>query len=392
MIQPVEPPKAFTFSTAGKIIFGPGTHLQLGDTALQFGAKVFLVHGKSMERHQPLIDMLRSKGLHIHEYPVHIEPTINTVASGVTSCHQNECDLVIGIGGGSVLDTGKAVATLVNNPGDITDYLEIIGRGKPLLADPLPYIAVPTTAGTGAEVTANAVIGSPEHRLKVSLRSPRMLPRVALVDPELTITMPPAITVLTGMDALTQVLEPYVSLQNSPLTDQLCIDGLKRAFSALPRACTNGSDIQARSNMALASLYGGLALANAKLGAVHGIAGPFGGMYDAPHGGICAALLPHVMAINIEAMLEREPENSALARYQHIAAMITGNPDADIHEGPKQLLAFCKQFSIPGLAAYGFSMDNVTALLQAAQNASSMKGNPIALTENDLRHILQRAL
>ena len=211
---------------------------------------------------------------------------------------EERCDTVIGFGGGAALDAAKAIAILMTNPGDVTDYLEIIGRGKTLTEPPVPCIAIPTTAGTGSEVTRNSVIASREERVKVSLRSPLMLPKVVVVDPELTYDLPPAITASTGVDALTQLIEPFVCSRANPLTDGLCQEGIERVARSLRRAFESAgrgeapADAAAREDMAVASLFGGLALANAGLGAVHGLAAPLGGMIGAPHGAVCAALLP----------------------------------------------------------------------------------------------------
>ena len=218
------------------------------------------------------------------------------VRQGVELARREQCDLVIAFGGGSAIDAGKAIAALLANGGELTDYLEVIGKGQPLRHPSVPFIAVPTTAGTGSEVTRNAVLASAEHQVKVSMRSPLMLPRLAVVDPELTLELPPAVTASTGLDALTQLIEPYVSIRANPLTDGFCLEGLRRVSRSLRRAYHAGRDITAREDMSLASLLGGLALANAGLGVVHGFAAPVGGMFHAPHGAICAALLPHGMA------------------------------------------------------------------------------------------------
>ena len=238
------------------------------------------------------------------------------------------CDVIIGLGGGSAIDTGKAIAALLTNPGDPLDYLEVIGRGQALHATPLPYIAIPTTAGTGSEVTRNAVLASPEHRVKVSLRSPLMLPRVAIVDPELTYSLPPAITASTGLDALTQLIEPYTCNSPNPLVDAICREGMQRAARSLKRAYQDGNDVAAREDMSIAALFGGLALANAKLGAVHGFAGPLGGLFPAPHGMICARLLPLIVEANVRALQERKPNTSVLQRYAEVAQLLTGRSTA----------------------------------------------------------------
>jgi alcohol dehydrogenase class IV len=290
------------------------------------------------------------------------------------------------------LDAAKAIAALSTNPGDIFDYLEVIGRAQPLANPALPIVAIPTTAGTGSEATRNAVIYSPAHRVKVSLRSPHMLPRVALVDPELTYSLPPVATAATGLDALTQLIEPFVSSRANPLTDGICREGIRRAVRGLRRAYADGKDVDARRDMAFASLSGGLALANAGLGAVHGFAGPFGGMYEAPHGAICAALLPAVCGANIRALRERSPDAPALARYGDLAVLLTGDPAATADEVAPWLAELCTDLRIQSLATYGFTMADAAILIAKAQAASSMKANPLPLTDGELAAILKQAI
>jgi alcohol dehydrogenase class IV len=300
--------------------------------------------------------------------------------------------MLIGLGGGSVLDTGKAIAALVTNPGDVFDYLELIGKGSPLVNVPLLYIAIPTTAGTGSEVTRNAVIESPEQNVKVSLRSPLMLPYIALVDPELTYNLPPGITATSGLDALTQLIEPFVSVKAHPITDAICREGIYNAARTLRRAYENGTDKEAREGMALASLFGGLALANAALGAVHGFAGPLGGMFHAPHGALCARLLPLVMEANITAMELRQPGHPILDRYVEIAQILTGNRDATALGGVRWVSELVKTLKIPQLSEYGMRPEDFPEAIHKTQNANSFKGNPIALNEKELTMILEQAL
>ena len=323
----------FEFATASRIIFGSGSLSEMEDIVADMGQRALVVLGGTALRAAALLDYLSNSGISYVTFYVLGEPTTETARDGTQLARRERCDLVIGFGGGSVIDTGKAIAALLSNGGDPLDYLEVIGWGEPITQPSEPYIAIPTTAGTGAEVTRNAVLGSPEHRVKVSLRSPHMLPRVALVDPDLSHSMPPPITASTGLDALTQVLEPYVSPFATPVTDAFCLDGLHRAARSLLRVYRSGDDARGREDMALVSLYGGLALANAKLGAVHGIAGPLGGMFDAPHGAVCAALLPQVMVVNIRALRERQPDSEALERYVEVAQILTGNPDASADDG-----------------------------------------------------------
>ena len=337
----------FEFSTATRIVFGAGTLSQVPAAAAEMGERILLVTGSSSQRAAPLLQQLTEQGLGIAQFRVAGEPTIGTVKEGVTQARDESCDAVIGLGGGSVLDTGKAIAALLTNGGDPVDYLEVIGSGKPIMKLAAPYIAIPTTAGTGAEVTRNAVLGVPEHRVKVSLRSARMLPRLAVIDPQLTYGLPRDITATTGLDALTQVMEPFVSRQANPLTDSLCREGLRRAARSLLRVCQCGDDVSAREDMAVVSLFGGMALANAKLGAVHGIAGPLGGMYPAPHGATCAALLPHVMAVNVQALRARDPDSPARRRYDELAKLLTGSANATAADGVSWVHELCRELAVP---------------------------------------------
>lgn len=381
----------FEFATATRIIFGSGSLFEAGPVAAGMGQRALVVTGGTSLRAAPLFDILRGKGVSYAILNVIGEPTVDLIRQGTQQALREKCDLVIGLGGGSVLDTGKAIAALLTNGGDPLDYLEVIGQGQALTKAAAPYIAIPTTAGTGAEVTKNAVLASPEHRVKVSLRSPAMLPRLALVDPELTLSMSPPVTASTGLDALTQLLEPYVSPKANPLTDALCLDGLHRAARSLRRAYRQGDDLEAREDMALASLFGGLALANARLGAVHGFAGVFGGMFDSPHGAVCAALLPHVMAINVRALAARDPDGEALQRYDEVAQILTGDPDATAADGVAWVEALCDELQIAALGSYGLAKNDFPELIEKSARSSSMQGNPIKLTGEELAEILERA-
>jgi len=381
----------FEFATAARIIFGPGTLREIGPLAAEMGSRALVVIGKSADRAAPLVEHLDRHGVKTVTFPIYQEPTVDLAEHGVQQVRRCGCDVVIGFGGGSAIDTAKALAALATNPGEPLDYLEVIGRGKALAKAPLPAIAIPTTAGTGAEVTRNAVLASPEHRVKVSLRSPLMLPRLALVDPELTFTLPPDVTAATGLDALTQLIEPFVSVRANPMTDAICRDGLGRVARSLRRAFERGDDAAAREDMALASLFGGLALANAGLGAVHGFAGPFGGMFEAPHGAVCAALLPGAMAVNVRALQAREPQGAALARYAEIARILTGRDDATPADGAAWVADLVAALGVPGLDHYGLTGGDIAPLVEKSAVASSMKGNPIALTEDEMRQIVERA-
>jgi alcohol dehydrogenase class IV len=382
----------FEFATAGRIVFGCGVLKEIGLLARQFGQRALIVTGRDTQRAEPLLKILEQQGILSERFSVLGEPSIDTVEKGTAVAKENMCDLIIGFGGGSALDAGKAISAMTSNPGDLLDYLEVIGRGKLLLQPSAPFIAVPTTAGTGSEVTRNAVLASPEHRVKVSLRSPHMLPRVAVVDPELTVDLPPAITASTGLDALTQVIEPYVSRRANPMTDALCAEGIRRAARSLRLACDNGKDIFAREDMCVASLFGGVALANAGLGAVHGFAGPIGGMFPAPHGAVCAALLPHVVKANLKALRSREPKSALLSRYDEVARLLTGDPGANADDGEAWLSQLVSDLKTPSLRAYGISRDHTSDLVEKATHASSMKANPIVLTREELADVLEAAI
>jgi alcohol dehydrogenase class IV len=383
----------FEFATAARIVFGAGAAAdQAGAHLKSCGRRALVVTGSNPRRAEKLLASLSAGGITSARFPVVGEPDIAAVEKGVALAKQENCDFVIACGGGSVIDTGKAIAAMLTNHGALLDYLEIIGRGQPLKARPAPFIAIPTTAGTGSEVTRNAVLASPEHKLKVSLRSPLMLPRVAVIDPELTYDLPPALTASTGLDALTQLIEPYVCLRASPMTDGFCEKGIRCAARSLREAVFNGQNKSAREDMALASLFGGLALANAGLGAVHGFAGPIGGGFPAPHGAVCAALLPHVMAANIHALRERDPDSFALSRYCRIARLLTGNSHAPADAGVEWAQTLVADLPVPKLGAYGIHEEHVADLVAKAANASSMKANPITLTSDELAQTLRQAL
>lgn len=382
----------FEFATATRILFGPGTEREVVPAAREMGRRALVVTGRSAERGAALATGLEAAGVACSRFAVAGEPTLEVVRQGVELARREQCDLVIGFGGGSAIDAAKAIAALLTNTADLMDYLEVIGKGKSLSVPSAPFIAVPTTAGTGAEVTRNAVLASPEHRVKVSLRSPQMLARLAVVDPELTFDLPPAITAYTGLDALTQVIEPYVSNRTNPLTDGFCGEGIRRVSRSLRRAYHHGHDAGARTDMSLASLLGGLALANAGLGVVHGFAAPLGGMYPAPHGAVCAALLPHAMEANIRALRARGPESESLRRYEEVARLLTGKPGAAAEDGVEWVREICQELSIPPLSSYGIREPDVPLLVEKASQASSMKANPIVLTQEELREVLTRAL
>jgi len=382
----------FDFATAGRILFGAGRIREVAPAAKSMGTRALLVTGAAQERTASLAVDLAAAGIDSSFFPVDREPTVDLVRRGCAVAREAKCDVVIAAGGGSAIDAGKAIAALLANPGDPLDYLEVIGAGKSLAAPSVPFIAVPTTAGTGSEVTRNAVLASPEHGVKASLRSPWMLPRLAVVDPELTFGLPPAVTAATGLDALTQLIEPYVSVRANPMTDMFCVEGMGRAARSLVRAFRDGRDVEARTDMCIASLLGGLSLANAGLGIVHGFAAVIGGAFPAPHGAVCAALLAQGMETNVRALRARAPESEALRRYERIARILTGNLEAAVEDGIEWVRRTCRELEIPPLGAYGIGSEHVPALVEAAARASSTKGNPLPLTADEMRDLVVAAL
>ena len=380
---------SFDFATAGRVVVGAGRSAELGGLIAGLGSRALVCTGSHPERHRPILDRL--------DLPTAIvrvtgEPTVEDARAAVAAGRDHQADLVVGIGGGSVLDVAKAVAMLLGNGGDPLDYLEVVGRGLPITRASVPYAAVPTTAGTGAEVTENAVLASPQHNRKASLRSRYMLPRLALVDPSLAIACPPEVTAASGLDALTQCLEPYVSARATALTDVLAAEGLRRAAFGLRAAYLDGGDLDARTNMAICSLLSGMSLANAKLGAVHGLAGVIGGMVEAAHGAICAALLAATVEVNVRALRTREPENPALSRFDHVASILTGKPDAGVQDGLAWIRETVQLLRVPGLAELGLRLDHLPDIVAGGRASSSMAGNPITLTDVELHAILETSM
>lgn len=380
----------FQFASAAKILFGPGCIEKALALAEDFGQKVMVVTPANQKRARPVLDLLKKGSHRVALLSVAGEPTLEQARSGAEQAKQAGCEWVLGVGGGSALDLAKAIAALAANPGEPLDYLEVIGKGLPLEMDPLPFVAIPTTAGTGSEVTKNAVLKSEEKKVKVSMRHDKMLARIAAVDPTLTHSLPPALTASSGLDGLTQLIEPFLSCRANPLTDALCREALPRVARSLEPAWADGADAAAREDMALASLFGGLALANAGLGAVHGFAGPLGGMFPAPHGMVCARLLPEVLEANWQALQEEAPDSTALARLEELGTLLTGRAGAQ--EGVNWTRDICHRLEIPPLSSWGLEEGHFPEVVKKAQAAGSMKGNPLPLSDTVLRDILKNAL
>lgn len=381
----------FEFATASRIVFGRGRARETGHMIRPLGTRALVVTGRDPGRAAVVIDSLRELDIHVTTCAVTGEPTVASAVNGAEIARNSGTQVVIGLGGGSAMDAAKAIAALATNPEDPFEYLEVIGKGRPLPAAPLPVVAVPTTAGTGAEVTRNAVLGSPKHRVKVSLRHAGMLPRVAVVDPELTVGLSPRLTASTGMDALTQLIEPFLSCRANPLTDGLCREGLALAAGCLRRAYDHGDDLDARSAMSAASLMGGLALANAGLGAVHGFAGPIGGMFPIGHGDICAALLVPVLEANLRALRAREPRSPALGKFWQLAGILSGGASFQPESAIDWARELSRHLGVAGISALGIRPQDHADIIAKARQASSMKANPIVLDETELAGILETA-
>jgi alcohol dehydrogenase class IV len=391
------PAPPFELAAPARIVFGAGTVAGLGALARAQGGHALVVIGRSTARATTAARLLEEAGVRATTFSVAGEPSVETARAGVAAARTAGCDLVVGFGGGSALDAAKAIAALLGNGGDPLDYLEVVGRGQPLVRPSLPFIAVPTTAGTGSEVTKNAVLASSEHGVKASLRSPLMLARVAIVDPDLLEGLPSSVIASSGLDALSQLIEPFLSVRANPFSDGLAREGIRRSPGALGRAYAAtraGGPVAAvdREALALASLFGGLCLANAGLGAVHGFAAPIGGLFAAPHGAVCAALLVPVLRVNLAALRARAPDGTALGRFAELAALLTGRPQAIAEEAIAALTELCRALEVPGLARYGVRSADVPALVAKARVASSMKGNPVALTDDELAAIVVSAL
>lgn len=388
------------FCIPGRIVIGAGSANRLGETAAGFGRKAFLCCGaralSSSGALGRLVDGLAAAGVETTVHHLAGEPDIEAVDRAADRARKAGCDLIVGAGGGSVLDAAKAVAGLLGNGGRAREYMELVGDGKPLARPASPMIALPTTAGTGSEVTRNAVLACPVKKIKASMRSVHLLPRTVLVDAELSSGLPPSITASTGLDALTQLIESCASKRGTMLTTSLALEGIGLVGHSLRRACEDGGDLEARGEMALAALLSGITLAHAGLGAAHGIAGPLGGRIPAPHGVACARLLPPTLEANFHALQEREPSSPALKRLTEACGRLLGTThdtaEETVNAAGEWVREICREMELPGLGTYGLQVDDLVPLAAAAKRASSMKANPVTLTETELVDIIKSAL
>jgi alcohol dehydrogenase class IV len=382
----------FDLAVPADIRFGAGRVSEVPDALGRLGAnRVLVVTGRTTSRADDIRSALSKAGISSLVFGVATEPSIERVRAAVTLVAESACDAVLGFGGGSAIDVAKATAILATSGTDPLDHLEVIGSGRPIERPGLPCIAVPTTAGTGSEVTRNSVLSG--SGVKASLRSPLMLPKVALVDPDLLVGVPKSTIASSGMDALSQLIEPLLSKRANPFCDALARDGIRRSARSLRRAYQEGmEDSGVREDLALASLFGGMCLANSGLGSVHGLAAAAGARLSAPHGAVCAAVLAAAMDINVRALRERAPDHPALQRATEVAVLITGQPDATRENAIVWLEELTAALSIPGLGSYGLNQEEIAAVVAAAQRASSMRANPIELTDDEVTQIVTRSL
>jgi len=382
----------FDLAVPVDIRFGAGRVSEVPEVFARLGAsRVLVVTGRTTSRADTLRSELRETGISSIVFGVATEPSIERVRAAVSLVAESGCDAVLGFGGGSALDVAKAVAVLALSGTDPTDHLEVIGAGHPIERPGLSCVAVPTTAGTGSEVTRNSVLSG--GGVKASLRSPLILPKVALVDPELLVGVPKPTIAASGMDALSQLIEPLLSKRANPFSDALARDGIRRSAQSLRRGYEEGMEESGvREDLALASLFSGMCLANSGLGAVHGRAAAAGARLSAPHGAVCAAVLAAVMDVNLRALRERAREDPALPRMTEVATLLTGLPEATPEDAIAWLQELTTALSIPGLASYGLNQDEIAPMVAAAQKASSMRGNPIELRDEEVTEIITRSL
>lgn len=403
----------FSLRTAGQIVFGRGTARRAAELTLPLGRRVFLVTGgRSLEQGghlARLTDELDRQKVPWTRLSVTMEPDVALIDRAAALCREAGSEVVLAVGGGSVLDAGKAVAALATNPGSVIEYLEDAGRGapRPLLQPPLPVVALPTTCGSGSETTRNSVVRIPELQVKRSLRSDSLLPRVALIDPELAQGAPLPVAAAAGLDALTHLLEGYVSRGAQPTTDALALRGLglaTRALSVLADLADSAAPTSAQASdgdgdprgaafdqMALASLWGGIVLANAGLGAVHGLVAPLGGHYEVAHGDACACLLPATLLANIEALHRRAPAHPALSRYREIIALICPDGLKTPERAAEKLGSLRQKLGVRSLRERGVSPQSLSRIVAQARGGS-MRSNPIELSDAELEAILINTL
>lgn len=376
----------FQFMTSTRIVFGDGALANSLSLINKFGYSALLICGSNTKRIDPVLHYLSLQNMRYQQVSIQGEPYIAMVEELAASARIFRPDMVIAMGGGSVIDVGKALAALIPNQGSVYDYAEVVGRNVPLQAKPLPFIAIPTTAGTGAEVTSNAVLRSAQEKVKVSMRSPEMLPDVAIVDPMLTYGLDKGLSGQGAMDAFCHLMEAYVCGQPNPITDMICEEGLRRLAGAIFPACED-DDRRARSDLSFAAMLGGMAVMNAKLGAAHGLASALGGKLDVPHSVITAELTPYVMQENIEVAKE-SGRSDILNRYRHLASIITGRHSATAEDGVLWVQRTLRRLALPPLSSYGLCETLFEEVADDALRSTAIQGNPLPLNQGRLIRIL----
>ena len=383
---------SFTLSKIPQILFGPGTREELPSIIKKYGNTVLIITGassfKSSDLGKKLLDRLENEKLEIFRVRIIKEPSPSDVDEIVREYYHRNVNVVVAVGGGSALDTGKAVSAMLHSGENVRDYLEGVGT-KVHSGIKLPFIAIPTTSGTGSETTNNAVISEVgEKGFKRSLRHSNFVPDYAIVDPELVLSCPAEITAASGMDAFSQLLESYLSNKACLLTDSLAIEGLKCVKRSLLKACSKGNNLEARSDMAYAAMISGITLSNAGLGVVHGFASSLGGYFDIPHGIACGTLMGIANRINVEVLFENEDDVFTLDKYVtagRIFADATGRDDryyaqtlVDYIEG------LIKTLNLPRLGSFGVKTEHLDKLI----SSTSLKNNPVVLDKEDLKDII----
>lgn len=387
----------FQFYCVPRVVVERGGVRRLGEFCGVLGRQVLLVHNADAAI-PAAIAGLRAGGVTASLFRVRGEPAVEDVDAALAQFRSSGCDCLIGLGGGSAIDLAKAVAAVAANGGAALDYMEVVGRGQKIEREPLPWLAVPTTAGTGAEATRNAVIADKSRQFKASIRSEKMLAKLVLIDAELGQSVRPAVTAASGCDALCQAVESYTSRNANPLTDGMALEAVRLAQWALPRAFANGSDLEAREAMAMAALLSGITLSNAGLGAVHGFAAPLGANFPVPHGVVCAALLPHVINANVRALRRSQGDaaQAALRRYATVCRALApdqgGSDNEVIDAGTAWIKQLTRDLAIPPLRSFGLEPSLVPAMVELAQKASSMRYNPVTLTAQELQEVLREAI
>lgn len=391
----------FSITRVPRIEFGSGVFTKTAALASHFGRRALLVTGggslRATSHWNALHTELKKNNMSWVDTPIQGEPSPVQVDALVAQLRAENIEVVIGVGGGSVLDAAKAIAGLLRVDQSVMDYLEGVGPELAYEGPSVPFIAVPTTAGTGSEATKNAVLSvQGDAGFKKSFRHELLVPQYAVVDPDLLATCPPALIAANGMDALTQLIESYVSTKSNPFTEALAWDGIAAACTGLLPWYEHGARAaEARARMAYAALISGITLAQTGLGSVHGLASPLGAFFPIPHGVVCGTLFASATQMNIHAMRVREPNNIALEKYARIARLLTGEAVADDATAcdalVRRLEEWTQRLNLPRLSNYGMTRSDCARVV-ANCRGSSMKTNPIVLTDAEVETILVERL